>query len=252
MARGFLRTIGRDVLFTHWPVDPDALHPLVLDGLAVDTFDGRGWVSALAIRDVRTGVRGLGAVAERSGPQLALRTYVERGDDAGVYFLGIDAGDRLGAALGRRALGLLISAARIETDRRRGVFRFRSRRPGIARRAARFDARYRPTGGAVRPQPGSIEVFLIERSRFFTAETDSRSDESDRSGRRNHHSRSVSGVGEIARSPWLIREASANVETEGLLAAVGLDAPSSTPLHHYSEGFLIDTGRPRALERDGR
>jgi uncharacterized protein YqjF (DUF2071 family) len=246
MARGPLRTIGRDVCFCHWPIDPDELRPRVPDALSIDAFDGRAWVSALAIRDVRATARGV--PAERSGPGLIVRTYVAHGDDRGVFFLALDTEDRPGTVVGGRVLGLPISRTRIDAERRRNAFMFRSRRRGLGNPASttRFRARYRPTGPTFRPEPGSLEAFLTDRSRFFVA-SDRRSRGRRSGGRRS--GKEKLRVGEIARTDWRLRDVNATVEAGGLFGAVGLDAPSAEPHCYYSEGFRIDTGRPRPIER---
>jgi uncharacterized protein YqjF (DUF2071 family) len=244
MARGFLRTTGRDVLFSHWPVDPGTLRSLVPEALSIDTFEGEGWITALAIRQVSAGVRGV--PVERSGPRLVVRTYVRRGEKSGVFFLGIDASDRLGALIGRRALGLPISPARIETEGRPDPFEFYSRRRRFGGPSARFRARYRPTGRSFRAEPGSLEAFLVERSRFFLTD-----DDRSAAARFREESLGVDGrlrASEIDRTAWWLREASATVEVDGYFRAIGLDAPSAEPHCLYSQGFRIDTGVPRAID----
>jgi uncharacterized protein YqjF (DUF2071 family) len=234
------------VYFCHWPIDPEALRVRVPEALAIDTFDGRAWISALAIRNVRATARGV--PAERSGPGLIVRTYVTRGDDRGVFFLAADADDRLGTFVGGRVLGLPISRTRIDAERRRGTLEFRSRRRELGNPASttRFRARYRPTGPSFRPEPGSLEAFLTDRSRFFVAS--GRRSPGRRSGERRSESDGLR-VGEIARTTWRLREVRATVEAGGLFGEIGLDAPSAEPHCYYSEGFRIDTGRPRPIER---
>ena len=245
MARGPLRTVGRDVCFCHWPIDPDVLRSQVPDALSVDTFDRRAWISALAIRDVRATARGV--PAERSGPQLVVRTYVSYGDDRGVFFLDIHTNDRLGRAVGERLLGLPISRTRIDAERRRNAFSFRSRRRGFARSVSptRFRVRYRPTGPNFQPESGSLEAFLTDRSQFFVR-SDRRS--GDRRSEKRQSEDSGLRVGEISRTDWQLRDVNATVEAGGLFKQIGLDAPSAEPHCYYSEGFRIDTGQPRPIE----
>ena len=33
-----------DLLFAHWPLEPDVLHPRIPQGLTLDLFDGQAWV----------------------------------------------------------------------------------------------------------------------------------------------------------------------------------------------------------------
>jgi uncharacterized protein YqjF (DUF2071 family) len=43
-----LRIVGEDVLFAHWPIEPDTLRSVVPGPIAIDTFDGSGWLTIIA------------------------------------------------------------------------------------------------------------------------------------------------------------------------------------------------------------
>lgn len=133
-----------------------------------------------------------------------------------------------------------ISRTRMRAERRRGVVTFRSRHPGVGRTPTRFRARYRPTGESFRAEAGSIEAFLVERSRFFVTR-----------GGRSRDGRSGTGehrVSEISRTPWRLREAKETVEANESFAAAGFDVSNAETRRHYSEGFSIDAGVPRAID----
>jgi len=227
---------GRDVLFAHWPIAPDALRPNVPDALALDVRDGRAWVSALAHRIVGVRPRGLPSVGplSRSFPQLNFRTYVRHGDRRGVYFLACETGAALGATVARRAFGLPFHRADVRLTERGGWFRFRSRRTAPAG-DVRFDARYRPAGETP-PAPveaGSLASFLVERSRWFVVDGGVR-------------------TGTIDRDPWRVAPADATLPTNTLFDAVPAASQAPVPdsavgeaRYHYSPGFEIAASQPR-------
>ncbi|MBB6645904.1 YqjF family protein [Halobellus ruber] len=254
--------VGSDVLFAHWPLDPEAVDALLPADLAVDTFEGSAWVSALALdtvgynylkifdtpgcrnpsrdysrqyenRSAAPGSLRLRAALERGVPQLNFRTYVTRDGDDGVYFLSLDTGHRAAAAAGRGVFGLPFHHARMRLTRRDGRITFRSRREGEGS-AAVFQARYRPEGERYRAEPGSLAGFCIERYRYFLPAAEAggaaalRTAGADRAG---------TIVGRIDRDPWKLRPVDATVRGNTLFEAAGLPAPDGKPVVHYSPGF---------------
>jgi len=220
---------GSDVLFAHWPVSPDDLAAVVPDPLAIDTFDGSGWVSALAIRatTVVPGPLSPPARAPRV-PQLNLRTYVTFDGEPGVYFLSLDAGVRLAALFGRNGFGLPVTHARMRARKRGDETVFRSRRRGDS--SAAFGAHYRPVGDPAPASPDTLADFCVERDRYFLPAAEDR--------------RPVGGggpdavrVGEIIRDPWTLQPVDATIGADDLFAAAGLPEPTSEPTLGYSPGF---------------
>ncbi|RMB18130.1 YqjF family protein [Haloplanus aerogenes] len=233
-----LTVTGRDVLFAHWPLDPATVESHVPDALDVATFDGSAWVSALALEN-----RGFGPGTirpppwlERGMPQLNLRTYVTLDGQSGVYFLSLDAGERLAAWVGRRAFGLPFHRASMRLTRRGDTVTFRSRRDGEP--STVFQARYRPTGEAYQADPDSIESFCIEHLRYFLPESESR--------HIGNAGRGRVWVGELDREPWTLRPVDATIRRNTLFEAVGLPTPTTDPVVQYSPGFEMELARPVA------
>jgi uncharacterized protein YqjF (DUF2071 family) len=217
-----LRITARDVLFVHWPVPERVVRPRVPDALSVRTVDGTAWLSVVALQGVETK---LGPAPGFVPPfdQVNLRTYVDYEGDPGVYFLSLDAGNRLAAEAGRRVWGLPFHAARIDTTAHDDRFTIQStRRDGDGR----FAARYRPTGDPFQAEPGSLAAELIERHRYYLT---------DDAGHLL--------AGEIERDPWTLYDAEATVRTNTLPGAVGVDADHGDPRGHYSPRFESRTGQ---------
>jgi uncharacterized protein YqjF (DUF2071 family) len=113
-GRAIMRMRWRHLLFAHWPVDVEALRPLVPPALEIDTFDGSAWVGLVpfTMEDVspvllpRAPRAAQGVWSALCGGAIAfhecnVRTYVyPRGRESdpaarGVWFFSLDATSRL-------------------------------------------------------------------------------------------------------------------------------------------------------------
>lgn len=227
---------GADVLFAHWRLDPDAVEAVLPPDLAVDTFDGSAWVSALALenRSVAPGSRGSEAALERAIPQLNFRTYVTHGGEDGVYFLSLDTGSSAAARAGSGVFGLPFHHARMRLTRRGDRLTFRSRRDGEGDPPAVFKTRYRPEGERYRAAPGSLAEFCIEHYRYFLPAAEARGAAALRTAGADGP---ATLVGRIDRDRWDLRPVSATIRENTLFAAAGLPTPTDDPVYHYSPGF---------------
>ena len=93
----------RDLLFAHWPVDPERLRPRIPEGLTLDCHEDAAWVSITPFRLEGLRPRGFPALPWISSfPELNFRTYVTRARKPGVLFFSLDAA-RTAAVMGARA-----------------------------------------------------------------------------------------------------------------------------------------------------
>lgn len=120
----------RHVGFVHWRVDPDAVAPLLPDGLKPDLVDGTAWVSLtpFLVTGARPpGVPALPLISEF--PETNLRTYVLGPDgEDGLWFFSIEVAS-LPTLLGARAAyGAPYYLADMSVDSEDGTTRYRSRR----------------------------------------------------------------------------------------------------------------------------
>jgi len=213
-----LRIVGEDVLFAHWPVDVTALEAIVPDGLSVDTYDGSGWVSALAHEVTAAGVDSLPLSPLPTFGEVEFRTYVTHDGNPGVHFFSCDTGQEPTSTLSNQLFSLPYYPASIEVRRHDGQITVRSRRKTESN--ARFDVQYRPTGDNAEAEAGSLAEFLVERHTYYAgADSD------------------TLVVGTVERDPWQLTEVDATIRTNTLFESIGLDTPASAPTFHYSPGF---------------
>ncbi len=210
----------RDVLFAHWPVAAAQLRPLVPPTLPIDSFDGSAWVTVTPLYIDPLRVRCLPPLPGSAAfSEINVRTYVTVQDKPGVYFFSLDAASRL-AVMGARATYLLPyfyarMARHVEGD---GVVLESERREGVR---ARFAAEYGPASEAQAAQRGTLEHFLTERYCLYTA-------------RRGSLYRA-----EVHHLPWPLQEARAEIRSNSLAMAAGIELPDSAPLLHFARELKV-------------
>src|SRR3954462_14810331 len=225
-----------DLLFCHWAVGEAQLPAPVPASLPLDRFDGRAWLSitpfevqgtrprgalpppvlsrfpelnvrTYVVRDGKPGIWFFSLAA----PDLHLRTYVGPDGKPGIWFFSLDAASALAVAAARGLYRLPYLRARMRIARDGGWIDYRSERRDPRGAPARFDARYRATGGLRRAEPGSLEAWLVERYRLYTV---------DDAGR--------VFVGDIHHRPWTLQDAVVELRANTMTAPHGIaldDAP---------------------------
>ena len=217
-----------DLLFAHWPVPAASIAPLLPAGLVPDTFDGSAWIGVVPFWMDRIRFSALPKVpGTDTFPELNLRTYVreEHTNLAGVYFFSLDAANPIAVSIARMFFRLPYywahMAIKPQPD---GRFLYRSDRH-LTRRPVRFRATYRglgPTQRLAQSVPGTIEYFLTERYRLYTAD------------RRGHLLQ-----GEIHHMPWPLEAAEAEFQLNELPAAHGITLPDTQPLLFYARELVV-------------
>lgn len=211
-----------DLLFAHWPISADVLRPLVPAALEIEEFAGTSWLGVVPFR--MTGVMrrpfpnlpGISAF-----PELNLRLYVGCQGRSGVWFLSLDAANRLAVWAARRFFYLPYHWARIEHVRQGDGIRFRAERRWSGP-SVEFEASFRPTGEPFRARPGSLEHFLTERYCLYAQ---------DPRGRLLRC--------EVHHRPWPLELAAGQVEAQALLRRHGIALPPVEPLLHFSRGVEV-------------
>jgi uncharacterized protein YqjF (DUF2071 family) len=215
------------LLFLHWEVPAEQLRRRIPDELAIDTFHGRAFVGLVPF--TMSGVRpwwsppvpGLSRFHE-----VNVRTYVvpRSGGPPGVWFFSLDAANRLAVAVARRFWGLPYWTARMGLAVRQGPdgprIEHRSERLGYREGRAHCAVQYRPVGTPAPAAPGTLDHFLVERYVLYCL----------RRGRLM--------AGRVHHEPYQVQGADVLCD-ESLIAAAGLERPTSPPLAHYAGGVRV-------------
>jgi len=209
-----------DLAFVHWPVDGKVLRAALPAGIELDVFEGQAWLGVVPFHMSNVAPRGIPALPFVSSfPEINVRTYVVADGKPGVYFFSLDAGNPIAVGFARSLFHLPYFSAVMSVDERDGWIHYRSRRL-IDRDAARvdFEARYRPTGPIVEPQPGTLEHFLTERYRLYTID-------------RGHRLLHV----DIHHGPWPLQTAEIAIDDNTMIEPTGVRLPDLAPLVHFAK-----------------
>jgi uncharacterized protein YqjF (DUF2071 family) len=201
-----MKQTWHDLLFAHWPLSSATLRPLVPAPLELDEFGGQCWVGVVAFRMSGIRRRGVPAVPGVSRfPELNVRTYVTHGGKAGVYFFSLDAGNLPAVWAARKFFHLPYFHAEMSCEDRGGTILYSSRR---LKSAAEFQGSYRPTAEVRLREKGSLEHWLTERYCLYTTH------------------RGDVYRGEIHHQPWPLQDADADLGTNTVAAASGIQLPN--------------------------
>jgi uncharacterized protein YqjF (DUF2071 family) len=208
-----------DLLFAHWPVDPEMLRSKVPSQLALDLFEGQAWLGVVPFRMTNVAPRGVPPLPWISAfPELNVRTYVRVDGKPGVYFFSLDAANPVAVGVARALAHLPYFSASMSVEEREGEIHYKSRRRSKGKQPpARLVTRYRPTGSPHAPTDGSLEHFLTERYCLYTVDRALRAYRLD-----------------IHHPPWPLQAAEADISENTMADAAGIGLPSKVPLLHFA------------------
>ncbi|MGA9175108.1 MAG: DUF2071 domain-containing protein [Thermoactinomyces sp.] len=205
------------ILLAHWEVPIEWIREKVPAALEVDLFDGKAWISIVPYMMGHLRLRGLPPIPFTSRfPGLNVRTYVVHQGKPGVYFLSLDAANRLVAALARTFLYLPYYYAQISIVQKEGEINYSSRRVRRHGSNAGFQVRCRPISPVFNAQKGTLDYWLTERYCFYTTNKNSvyRCD--------------------IHHLPWPLMRAEADFIQNSMM-----DCTDSDPILHYAEKLNV-------------
>lgn len=221
-----------ELLFLHWQWDAEAVQATLPPGLHVDTFKGSAFLGIvpLFMRDVRP--RFVPAVPVVSDfLELNVRTYVC--DDMGrpgLYFYSLDCDQPIAVEAARTLLNLPYehSALTAKVDAE-GWVDFEARRSGAV---LTDHFRYCGFGPAGEAFPESLEFFLVERYRLFSASS---------ANGRLHSIR-------VCHPPYLIRQAQVTQWSDAVLRLNKFNTGGRAPDHIcYSAAQDVEVFAPEVL-----
>jgi uncharacterized protein len=227
-----MRQTWNDLLFAHWPVQPQLLASKIPPQLPLDVYDGHAWIAVVPFHMTNVAPRGVPALPWVSAfPELNVRTYVRIHDKPGVYFFSLDAANPLAVSVARTLIGLPYFSASMRVQVTDGAVRYRSRR---ARRPhAELIGTYRPVGPVFEPVPGSLEYFLTERYCLY---------------HRNH--RNVPYRLEIHHPPWTLQPARGHLLRNEMADINDIALPHSPPLLHFAKRQDMVAWAPTSIEAE--
>jgi uncharacterized protein YqjF (DUF2071 family) len=227
-----MRMRWTDLLFAHWPVDPEPLRRRLPAGLELDLYDGQAWLGIVPFRMSDVSPRGIPALPGVSTfPEVNVRTYVRQAERTGVWFLSLDASSRLTVVGARAAFHLPYFHADMEIEPLGEGVAYRSERRDARGAPAALTMTYAPTGPVRYAEPGSFEAWSTDRMRLFAADD------------AGHVART-----EIRHAPWPLQPAKATFTVQTLAATAGIDLPATPPHLTFARRIDVRGWWPKAVE----
>ena len=195
-----------DLLFAHWPVDPQQINRL-LPGIKCETFDGQAWIGVVPFRMSDVAPRFVPAIPGMSAfPELNVRTYVNLDGKPGVWFFSLDSPNQVANRVARTFFHLPYMDANITLRESGGEIHYDSHRYHRNEPTAELDVTYQPTGEEFLAQPETLEYWLTARYCLYTA------------NRRGEILR-----GEIDHPPWPLQNAQCQIRLNTMIDWLGIE-----------------------------
>ena len=213
----------RHLSLLHWEVDPARLTSYIPDGLELDLFENKAYVSIIPFMMV--GVRPRLAVSIpgiSTFPEFNIRSYVRHGGKAGVFFLTLDAQSRVSCMYAPYSYGLPYRYAKGRLDIDGSTYSWMSKR---VEGAQEIIGSCIGTGDTMLAKPGSLDEFLFERYCLYTL----------------HNNKLC--IAYTHHNPWIFRKGKADLISNTLTESYDLVISDllQPDLVHVSEGVLVHT-----------
>lgn len=221
-------------LFIHWPIDIESLRPHVPAALKIDTFDDQAWITVLPFRMAGSRLRYTPPLPWLSNfLELNVRTYVKAGGKGGVWVLSVEVSNPVVVRGTRFLYDMPFFHAKMSLTATGTALHYRSQRLHTDGGFAEFSAVYEPSGSIIHADKGSLDHWLTER---YCAYATDRKGEVLRS--------------EIHHAQWRLQSVEAEIQTNTLLDALGLNVSTTAPRFHYSPGVEVVAWIPQSLKNE--
>jgi uncharacterized protein YqjF (DUF2071 family) len=211
------------LLFMHWPVDEKLLRPLIPAQMEIDTFAGSVWIGVVPF--TMWGIRAsfLPAIPGTSAfHELNVRTYVHHRGVPSVWFLSLDAANKLAVWGARTFYHLPYFNAQMSLAQTGITINYSSLRQDHRGAPAELQATWN-IGEALPPaSTGSLEFFLTER---YCLDSE----------HRGKHYRA-----RIHHQPWPLKQAQLRSLNSTMIESHRLPTPQGDPLLHYCEELSVE------------
>jgi len=148
-----------DILFLHWPDEPEVIRPFIPKSFLIDTFDHKAWISIVVFNAVQSSLRFMPKwTAYRPVTQINVRTYVKHPQcsEPGVHFFALHANSLLAVLGARNLFGLPFSFVRNDWQKMNQMIHVSS----IADQQPLFSAQYKAQNNIIQ---NDLATFLTER-----------------------------------------------------------------------------------------
>lgn len=209
--------------FMHWEVNPEKLKPYIYNGLEIDTYDDKAYISTIPflMNNVRPRLT-FPIPGVSSFPEFNIRTYVKYHDKPGVIFLTLDAKSIISCAYAPWAYSLPYRYAKGYVKKIENGYQWKSKRTNSN---IELVGSCKSIGKFMKSKPGSIEEFLLERYCLYT-----------------FHNKKLC-IAYTKHTPWVFRNAEAEIIKNTLTESyqLGISNLLNPDISHISDGVHVQS-----------
>ena len=236
MLQKFLTTFmsqqWEDLLFLHWATESAPLATKLPAELEIDLYQGQAWLSVVGFRLTNLRIKPFTKIPWKDFCEVNLRTYVkDSAGRCGVWFFSLDSSDLLAVTAARALYGLNYRVASMHSDISVNRVQYCSKtKLPFPRVEAEMSTACEQVGGISKvPKRGSLDYFLLERYRFWSA----------------RKFRGDLTTAQVNHPPYnFVRLSDAKYKGK-LFKCQNLEEPITAPeLIHYSKGFPVTASAP--------
>lgn len=230
MGRWWLRNRWDNLAFIHWAYEPEVVQSLLPDGLRVDTYDGRAWVSLVPFEMREATPRYVPPIPWISRfAETNVRTYVvDSTGNRAVWFFSLEATRLPIVVFARWLLGFPYVWSTMSVEQRPGWRRYATVRRRWPRSPASTTVVELEIAKTIAEQD-QLDVFLTGRWGTVSRWPMQR-------GRLRHHP--------VDHPAWTLRTATLAHYEDDSIEAAGLPAPTGEPIVRWVESIDARFARP--------
>ncbi|WP_010651695.1 YqjF family protein [Oceanobacillus massiliensis] len=207
------------LLFMHLPVSKNIMKSLIPEGLELDTYNDKAWITIIPFKVNNMRLRKVPPVPfMNSYLELNVRTYVIKNGLPGIYFFSLDA-NMLSAVLGARVGTIPYFYAKMSMKRMGSTYHYNSRRRGSSK--AVFKGSYRPLSAPAQPKKHSLSYWLLERYFMWS-----------------HRGKQLYRVG-IHHLQWEVMDVEVTIEKQEMMPFLPAEAVIGNPIFHYAHSKRV-------------
>jgi uncharacterized protein YqjF (DUF2071 family) len=222
-----------NLLFLHYKVDPSELQKLIPPPLELDLHNNEAWVSVVPFKMSSIKPGNITNLVP-SFPEINLRTYVKYGEQRGVYFLTLDASNKLVVKTSSLFPGLPYKQAKMKMSgegTQENPFYFKSQRTEIDSPLAEFEASFQVSDKEAPSANDDLSKFLVERYRFFGVNKEGTVIKTD-----------------INHKNWPIKKATVDLKKNTMIDSFKeIKVLGQTPIVQYVEEMDVDIWAPKEV-----
>jgi len=197
---------------------------MVPRNLPIDTYRGQAWLGIVPFSMSHIHFKGLPPLPGLSAfPEINVRTYVTLDGKPVVYFLSLDAENRLAVLFARKFFNLPYFYSKFSVQKKTASIDYQMNRRQSGKAPLVFEAQYGPSGQTLKNQEQQLAQWLTARYCLYTTD-----------------SKGKIYRGNIEHSPWPLQPGKVSMKKNTITASLPITLLKTKPLVYFSKILKVN------------